>query len=347
MCEFINDGNNKCCGKIKYGNFCNKHRREHLIQNDFILLERFTYKSSDYLKSDILNTLNYIDKKKYNKSLKKDILFNIISEKYKKFNHYNNNRNSIVKIQLYYKKKYKNKYAELRGPGFIDKKLCNNQEDFFTYETINELNDKYFFSYKDDTNIIWFFDIRSFNKLIEMKQPNPYTMIPFSKNIINKSKNLTEHLKSKNITLNFKDELKELKKDKKNVLKQKIIDLSAILERIGMSFNIEWFTNLHTIQLKKLYGLMEDIWNYRAQLSLEMKRRICPPNGIIFNKSHHEIRNTNSKDTMRDFIISDVLKFNSATEEGDKFVGFSYFLAALAFVNPIVYDTHPWILNVL
>ena len=116
---------------------------------------------------------------------------------------------------------------------------------------------------------------------------------------------------------------------------------------MGLSFNVEWFTNLHTIQLKKLYGLMEDIWNYRAQLTLEMKRRICPPNGIIFNKSHHEIRNINSKDTMRDFIISDVLKFNSANDEGDKFVGFSYFLAALSFINPIVYETHPWILNVL
>ena len=36
MCEFINESNCKCSGKIKYGNYCCKHKRSHLIQNDFI-----------------------------------------------------------------------------------------------------------------------------------------------------------------------------------------------------------------------------------------------------------------------------------------------------------------------
>ena len=31
----------------------------------------------------------------------------------------------------------------MRGLGFLNKDLCNNQEDFFTYETINEIDDKY------------------------------------------------------------------------------------------------------------------------------------------------------------------------------------------------------------
>ena len=99
MCEFINESNCKCSGKIKYGNFCSKHKRNHLIQNDYILIERFTGKSSDYLKKDIINTLNYLDKKKYNSSLKKDILFKILSEKYKKFNHYTKNSTNLIKIQ--------------------------------------------------------------------------------------------------------------------------------------------------------------------------------------------------------------------------------------------------------
>ena len=33
-------------------------------------------------------------------------------------------------------------------------------------------------------------DIRSFNKLIEMKQPNPYTMLPIPKEVIKRSKKL-------------------------------------------------------------------------------------------------------------------------------------------------------------
>ena len=38
-------------------------------------------------------------------------------------------------------------------------------------------------AYKDDNNIIWFFDVGSL-KLIELKQANPYTMIPFNDNVI-------------------------------------------------------------------------------------------------------------------------------------------------------------------
>ena len=62
-----------------------------------------------------------------------------------------------------------------KGEGFKDKTKCNNETDFFTYDTLNEIDDKYFFSYKDNGGIIWLFDIRSFLKLLEMGQNNPYT----------------------------------------------------------------------------------------------------------------------------------------------------------------------------
>ena len=115
MCEFIKDCNSKCGCKTKYGNYCNKHKRNHLVQNDFIAYEYFTNKSSDYLKGDILKTLNYLDNKKYNKSLKKEVLFTILTNKYDKFSHYNNNKEPILKVQRYYRQKYKLLNARMRG----------------------------------------------------------------------------------------------------------------------------------------------------------------------------------------------------------------------------------------
>jgi len=54
MCEF----NNSCNLKKKYGNFCYKHRAKHLLDdNNKIIYERFTNNSKDYLKKDIVNTL--------------------------------------------------------------------------------------------------------------------------------------------------------------------------------------------------------------------------------------------------------------------------------------------------
>ena len=60
----------------------------------------------DCLKDDILKTLNYIDNKKYNRIIKK-VLFTILNNKYNKFSHYNNNKDPILKVQRYYRQKYK------------------------------------------------------------------------------------------------------------------------------------------------------------------------------------------------------------------------------------------------
>ena len=70
MCEFINEGESKCGRNNKYGNYCTKHKRNHLIDNDLIIFNNFTNKPSDYLKNDIIKTLNIIDRKKYKKTLK-------------------------------------------------------------------------------------------------------------------------------------------------------------------------------------------------------------------------------------------------------------------------------------
>ena len=345
MCEYIH--NNSICGKKKcYGEFCCKHRREYLVQNDFIIINKFTDKSSDYLKDDILSTLNQIDKKKYKKSLKKDILFNVLSSKINRLNHYTNNSEKIQKIQFIYKEKYKKQQSLIRGEGFLNKKSCNNTEDFFTYENVDEISDKYFFSYKDYKNIVWFFDIRSLKKLIDMKQPNPYTMVPFNDNVIIRALKIIEKLNNMNISTDFKDEIKQVEKDKKKLLKQKVIDVFASIERLGLSVNAQWFTCLHIIHLKKIYGLMEDIWNYRAELSQELKIKMCPPDGKIFNRSPHEIRHTSDRMKMMDYILTDIYKFNNAEYDSDKITGFTYFLISLSKVNPIVLDTHSWMASV-
>ena len=44
--------------------------------------------------------------------------------------------------------------------------------------------------------------------------------------------------------------------------------------------------------------------------------------------------------------MDDISKFNNAISDGDKKTGFMYFLIGLAKINPIVCDTHPWILNI-
>ena len=76
MCIFTN-----CHNKDKYGGFCYKHRREYLVDKDTnrIILERWTNKCSDYLKEDIITTLNNMGF--YEKKKKKNDLFIILVDK--------------------------------------------------------------------------------------------------------------------------------------------------------------------------------------------------------------------------------------------------------------------------
>ena len=56
--------------------------------------------------------------------------------------------------------------------------------------------------------------------------------------------------------------------------------------RIIFASSSQYLSNhklISSIELKHLYKELEDIWNYRSQLSQQMKRNICPPNADIFN----------------------------------------------------------------
>lgn len=331
-----------CNNKIKYGNYCFKHRSNHLIDNNtkLIRLDTFTNKQSDYLKKDIINTIKKLSKTNLNiSSLKKEELYNILFTEITKLSKYDQKDiNKIILLQKTYRKKQNDKYLILRGEGYQNRKLCNNETDFFTYETYDEINDKYFFSYKDDQNIIWFFDIRSFNKLIEMNQPNPYTMKEIPSKIIEKSKILTELLK-----LDKRDELIDktaLKLSRKEIIKQKCIDFFSEISQCGWDCQPEWFLNLNTFLLKKLYRNLEDLWNYRLQLTNEMKLRICPPNGIIFNIPVSQVNNINSSTTLKEIIINESIKFNNATNIEDRKLGYIYFLIGLGIVSRECYESH-------
>ena len=322
----------------KYGNYCNKHKRNHLVKDDLINYNNFTKKSSDYLKGDIYNTLKKMDIPAYN-AWKKNYLFELLNEEYIKLDKYDNNIDTVIMIQRKIKNK-SNKLDKLRGEGFKDKSVCNNDNDFFTFDSIDEISSKYFFSYKDNSGFIWFFDIRSFNKLIEMKQDNPYTREPISVDVKLRSKELTDKLK-----LSEDDSLvnmKEIHKTKSQIIKQKTIDLFAEIEQNGYSCLVEWFLDLSISRLKSLYRNLEDIWNYRLQLSNEIKCRISPPGGLVFNIPINDVMSNNNKVALEEIIINEVFKFNNAVSPEDKKLGYMYFIIGLGQVSKRCFQSHQW-----
>ena len=332
ICQFIdlNDSQNSCKHKCKYGEYCYKHRREYLIVNDTICRDRFTGLSKDYLKKDLINftknkmrvNIDFSDKKKLFDEVNKYI--NSINEYYE-----TDNDKNIVKIQsLIRGKNIRNKLNELK---------CNNSEDFYTYEELKDIPKKYFYSYVDDKKFRWGFDIRSFDKLISMNYPNPYTTESIPQNIISEVKEKIKLLKDES---GYEDLTDSIVRERKDAIKQKIVDLFSYIEQSGYTCQIDWFTSLTVRRLKELYKQLEDVWNYRSQLSNQMKRNICPPNADIFKTPMIEVMNYTCKEDLQELILHEVMKFTNAQTDSDRKLGFMYFLIAFGMVSHQCYHAH-------
>jgi hypothetical protein len=329
--------------KEVYGKYCYKHRSNHLLNKEgCIIFERFTKKTSDYVVNDLRNTLKSLHMRNSLRKTNKQTLYTTLLQYYTdKIEPYHVVTSEIIYIQRHYKKTKNKEINILRGEGFINMKLCNNDFDFYTYETPNEIDTRYFFSYKDKQHFIWFFDIRSFNKLIEKKQGNPYTRDEIPLDIIQKA------LKLSNI-LGIKDHLikKTLHLTRKQNIKQKTIDIFSTIEQCGYECHFDWFLDLDIRHLRKLYRNLEDIWNYRLQLTQDTKSRIVPPHGEIFTIPVNDVFRIMNIYTLQECILNEITKFNSAISDEDKKLGYMYFLIGLGQVSSVCYHSHHWMMYI-
>ena len=323
-CKYINQGDSdihKCQSNVKYGGYCCKHKREYLVDsNDLIIRDRFTNKMSDYLVKDLSRYyyLNIDPSKKKSKMYKKDYFLEI--QKYIHSLQRYTNIDSIIRIQRMIRKYLKND----------TRCKCNNNEDFYTFIPLSDIESKYFFSYKDSQNIWWGFDIRSLIKLIDMGFTNPYTTEKLPENIIQEVKNKINILENND---NYENIQEIIQRDRKSSIKQRIVDLFSDIELSNFSCQINWFFDLRGRQLKELYRQLEDIWNYRAQLSNEMKCLISPPDGKIFTTPVSEVDTYNSKEDIQELIIHDISSFKNAINPSDKKLGYMYFIIGLSIVS--------------
>ena len=254
----------------------------------------------------------------------------------------------IIKIQKNFRRLIVQKYKSLHGPAAMNRKLCNNSCDFITMEPNEEINFHQFLSYKDEDGFIYGFDITSLHNLYfkgskEMKNPYNRNLFPISvikdiKSMLRLSKILKIH-----INLLFED-------DSQNVSSEKAIELRALtlfqtIDSLGNYSNPQWFLSLNRNEIIKFVRELCDIWNYRAQLTQETKRSICPPNGDPFrNLSMPYIHTEGNIFNVKKVVLEVLEKFvNSAIDKDSKSLGAYYVLGGLTLVNQEAATSLPWL----
>ncbi len=255
---------------------------------------------------------------------------------------------NIIKVQKVFRGHLQKKYNKYHGPAFLKRELCTNQTDFLTIESLNEIPMAQFFSYTDVDGFTYGFDIISLYNLIlksgiSVKNPYNRNKIPIDVNEnIRTLIRLSKILKIR-IDINIQDVNMDI--TQKKSLELKILDLFQNINALGNYSDPIWFSSLNKNQIIKFMRELQDIWEFRAQLTNETKMAICPPNGNLFancyiNSIYHEQNILNIQK-----IILPVLEklVNNGIDQDNRSLGAYYVLASLTLVNPNAASALPWL----
>ena len=165
------------------------------------------------------------------------------------------------------------------------------------------------------------------------------------KSTVRRSKLLTKKLK-----LGISDEVvdqNQLQVSRKQMIKQKCTDLFCEIDNAGYYCQPQWFMNLTIPLLKKLYRNLEDLWNFRLQITSDVKSRISPPNGLVFTMRVQDVNRYSNREDIRNLILNEVMKFQNAVSFEDRKLGYMYFIIGMGTVSRECCETHQWLLYVL
>lgn len=338
------------------------------------LTHRETFLSNNILKNiyktfDTYHLSNYPVYNTYCKSiqeksacyLNRDIIFAASSHNNKLIHHlsqiynyltmmlfFSNKKNTekVGIIQKFIRKINKKKLIQLRGPGYFNRSVCVNEEDFLTFESFDDIKDIFFYSYKDVDNKIYGFNINSLvihiNDCKSKKKPpfNPYNNLEIHQNHLNIIKKL--YKKTKVTTEN-----KIVFKNKSQFIYAKAMDVFHKFDMLNNYTDVTWFLQLNLYNLRKLYAAAEDIWNYRAMhLTPEIKKRHIP-NNDAFTLKPNVVCTMTSKFKIQNIILDEFYKFltEGVTIEERK-TGALWMLTALVQVSPGAANSYPWLMHV-
>ena len=257
---------------------------------------------------------------------------------------YYKNIDKILYIQACIRGFLLRRIQKLQGPGLFKPHLCINSEDILTSDNYRDIDICYFFSIIDSNKKIYFFDVRSFLKLIKSQYPdNPYNQQPIEVENIDRFYKLYEIYKYRNINLKIEDIVYPEGSPKE--IEMMAFDVFMNIDILGYYTNSDWFTALDKRQLIQLYKYMADIWYYRANLTPEQQSDIRPDGKtFIYELSRH-----NKQTAIQKVILEEIKNFTTlGRTKSDKFNGATYVLIALAMVSKTALERLPnWLVYCL
>jgi hypothetical protein len=316
--------------------FCKIHEKsKNIIRFDEdidFLKSKKKYNTHKFKKKEIIEKLKYYNLPLQGKKNKLILRLNTFLESIDK---YKTKLPILIKIQKWYRKYKCLELKLLRGP-IVYPKFYNsiiNDTDFLSFTLIKDIDKNFIFSYIDNKKNIYAFDIRSIYKLITTNNLlNPYDRNIIPKYVINNIKKLYKILKEKlNLNMDIENSSNINNKQK---IKHRIIELFHIMDSLDQYTNPKWFIELNIKELKNFYKELEDIWNYRLSLTLDIKKKIIPPNGKLFTIKPYNLYKIKDIEIIQNYCLDIIEKLITSSEDkSDKVNGCLYVLFSFVIVS--------------
>lgn len=324
------------------------------------------------VQSKMNNIINYYDFFKDNIILQKYRVFELknIAKKYKlhvtgtkptlieRITTYFIKIRNIVKIQSLIRRHIIKNIILLKGPALYDRKICTNETDFYTLEPLENINYYDFFSYKDEEGFVYGFDINSLITLLRKKSVihNPYNRKIMSfdtiRNVSVISKLNRQIYNIKNDSFNCEQTMREQTIDRMNNIRnnnmnQRVRNLFYEIDLLGNYTSSDWFHGLSTDDCIIFLRQIWDIWNYRSNMPMLTRKRICPYFNPFYEGVHNiNVRNNNIRDleALKKTCITIMENFiYTGINDEYKQLGAILVLTALTSVSNEAREQMPWL----
>ena len=232
---------------------------------------------------------------------------------------YLSHEGSIIEIQKVFK-----------GWNIRRRRNCNNKEDCGTMDVLYEIPIQYYIDYKDEEDFTYGFDIRSLHMIMSEATPiNPFTQkkLDLQNGFFEKYTKKMNAVKEKEGVVKF--DSPKLTKDQR--FNQVLVRVFQKIDMLGHYTDIAWFQNMTLRDLNNFYKGAYDIFAFRAQLSLEVRRKIVR-DGILFQNFIGNLHNIHerTKHILQYEILREIERILDEGEDRDsKILGITLILTVL------------------
>jgi hypothetical protein len=219
-------------------------------------------------------------------------------------------------------------------------------------EELKEISFHDFFSYKDLDEHVYGFSVFSLYNLIFIQEKSVFVKNPYNRNIIPEYA-ITSFLKLLHYATLLKVKLNLLTEDDTAIPFEKSVELYGLeifqkINSFGHQSDIRWFLSLQKKRLINFVYELFDIWEFRANLEMEIKNKICPNGSPFQNVYICEFEEEPNIWNVRKRILDIIQLFiTSGVDEDSKSLGAYYVLGALTMVSRPAAETMPWLFEAI